>query len=212
MSRRDGTGITGRDPADPIHQPSCSADCWWSTDNAGEALPGVITPMTWTFFADSLERAMKGTFFDMGVYRRSEVVAAPDAETRLMDVFYGRAAGNLNTFREIGDRTPGTSGDAIEEQIFGSVRPGVASRPVYSRYPFVAAKVPYAATRLVSRLTREISGTKAWWQQMVAPAASPRWIRLGRRCASPTSASSGSCVPTRWRQCSARASTTSCTR
>lgn len=161
--------MVARDRLDPVHRSRCRDDCWWSTDNASEALPGIITPLTWTFFGDPLERAMKGTFYDMGVYRRDEVVAHPDAEHRLMDVFYGRAAGNLNSFRDIGDRTPGTSGNAIEEQIFGSVRPGVASRPVYRRYPVVVVKAPYAALRLRPRLDRSTRAIRGWWQELVSP-------------------------------------------
>ena len=109
----------------PIHRGACADDVAWSTINAGEAIPGVVTPLTWSFFGDAVERAMKATFFDLGVLTRRQVLASPVAEDRLWDVFYGRAAANLNTFRWLGDRMPGTSGDAIEEQIFGQVRPGV---------------------------------------------------------------------------------------
>src|SRR5581483_4417595 len=112
----------------PIHRGRCSSSVAWSTINAGEAIPGVVTPLTWSFFGDATDRAMKGTFADMGVIPRSRAVVPPGAEDRLWDVFYGRAAGNLSTFRYMGDRMPGTSGDAIEEQIFGQVRPGVSSK------------------------------------------------------------------------------------
>jgi pyruvate,water dikinase len=155
----------------PIHRGRCADDVAWSTINAGEAIPGVVTPLTWSFFGDATERAMKHTFCDLGVLDPSQVVASPRAEERLWDVFFGRAAGNLNTFRWLGDRMPGTSGDAIEEQIFGQVRPGVRSKSVYGRYPVVAAKMPLAAVRLVGRLERVVAPINPWWQQAVRPGA-----------------------------------------
>jgi hypothetical protein len=45
----------------PIHCAACRADVAWSTINAGEAIPGVVTPLTWSFFGDATERAMKAT-------------------------------------------------------------------------------------------------------------------------------------------------------
>jgi pyruvate,water dikinase len=159
------------EPASPIHRAHCSADVAWSTINAGEAIPGVVTPLTWSFFGDATERAMRRTFCDMGVLRPAEVLAPTAAEDRLWDVFYGRAAANLNTFRWIGDRTPGTSGDAIEEQIFGQVRPGVRSERILARYPVVAAKLPWAVLRLIPALRRQTAPVAPWWRAAVRPGA-----------------------------------------
>jgi pyruvate,water dikinase len=171
------------DPGNPIHRGSCADDVAWSTINAGEAIPGVVTPLTWSFFGDPTERAMKRMFCDMGVLKPSQVLAPPRAEERLWDVFYGRAAANLNTFRWLGDRMPGTSGDAIEEQIFGQVRPGVKSERITGRYPFVAAKLPWSATRLVDRLEAAARPIEPWWRQVVAPGAldSPALARTALR-------------------------------
>lgn len=148
-----------------IHREDCSDSVAWSTMNAGEALPGVATPLTWSFFGDAAERAFKNTFADIGVLKRSEVVAAPRAEDRLWDIFYGRAAANLDTFRMLGDRMPGTSGDAIEEQIFGQVREGVESKSEYGRYPVVAAKMPWAMVHLRRRLARQTAPIERWWRE-----------------------------------------------
>jgi phosphohistidine swiveling domain-containing protein len=154
---------------DPIHCPECSADTAWSTINAGEAIPGVVTPLTWSFFGDATDRAIKQTFCDMGVMPQSQVRAGAVPEERMWDVFHGRAAANLNMFRWVGDGMPGTSGDAIEEQIFGQVRPGVSSRSRYERYPVVAAKMPFAALRMTSALRRQVAPVPAFWQTAVAP-------------------------------------------
>ncbi|HWE33281.1 MAG TPA: PEP-utilizing enzyme [Solirubrobacteraceae bacterium] len=155
--------------ANPIHRASCADHIAWSTINAGEAIPGVVTPLTWSFFGDPTERAMKRMFCDIGVLRPAQVVAAERPEDRLWDVFYGRAAANLNTFRWIGDRMPGTSGDAIEEQIFGQVRPGVESDHVLGRYPVVALKMPLAVARVAPRLHAACAPIGPWWRASVAP-------------------------------------------
>ena len=135
---------------DPIHCPSCPDEIAFSTINAGEAIPGVVTPLTWSFFGDATDRAMKQTFYGLGVMRPFQVRAGDVPEERLWDVFYGRASANLNLFRWVGDGLPGTSGDAIEEQIFGQVRPGVTSKPRLSRYPVVAVKMPLAAIGILT--------------------------------------------------------------
>jgi pyruvate,water dikinase len=139
----------------------------WSTSNASEALPGVATPLTWSIFGDGVERSMRGAFADMGVLRESQCVPPSRPEDRLWDLWFGRAAGNLNTFRYLGDRTPGTSGDAVEEQIFGRVRPGVSSRKVYDRYPVVAWKMPLNAARCPRRLKTICQDIRPWWQHSV---------------------------------------------
>ena len=100
--------------ATPIHAGTCSPGTSWSTINASEALPGVVTPLTWSLFGDNVERAMKGAFVDMGVLAEDEAVVPDSPDERLWDTWYGRAAGNLATFRMLGDRTPGTSGAAVE--------------------------------------------------------------------------------------------------
>jgi pyruvate,water dikinase len=160
----------------PVHCGGCAPDVGWSTINAGEALPGVVTPLTWSVFGDGVERSMRGAFRDLGVLSSTEPPQEP--ETRLWALFYGRAAGNLETFRWLGDRTPGSSGDAVEEQIFGSVRPGKVSEPSRARYPVVAVKMPWAAARVGARLRAATADIEPWWQRSVAaPPASPEAAR-----------------------------------
>ena len=62
---------------------------------------------------------------------------------------------------------PGTSGDAIEDQIFGQVRPGVQNNPTYRRYPVIAVKLPFAAARVRARLESAIADIHPWWRRMV---------------------------------------------
>jgi pyruvate,water dikinase len=107
----------------PIHCGGSDSRVAWSTVNAGEAIPGVVTPLTWSFFGARTERGTRGAFCDLGVLRKAELERPGEPEDCLWDVFYGRAAANLEVFRDLADRMPGTNGDAIEEQLFGQVRP-----------------------------------------------------------------------------------------
>ena len=151
---------------DPLHDRS-GPGTFWTTVNAAEALPGVSTPLNWTWFGDAVERAFRWTFVDMGVLHPAATVVSASVDDRLWGVFYGRAAANLDTFRRLGDLTPGTSGDAIELQIFGTLRDGVQSQRSRRRYPMVAARMPRAAVALPDVLARHRSSVEAFWQSGV---------------------------------------------
>ena len=90
---------------DPLHDRS-GPDTFWTTVNAAEALPGVSTPLNWSWFGDAVERAFRWTFVDMGVLHPAATVVPASVDDRMWGCFYGRAAANLDTFRRLGDLTP----------------------------------------------------------------------------------------------------------
>ncbi|HEV7863143.1 MAG TPA: PEP-utilizing enzyme [Acidimicrobiia bacterium] len=156
---------------DPLHDRS-GPDTFWTTVNAAEALPGVSTPLNWSWFGDAVERAFRRTFVDMGVLHPAAVIVSASVDDRLWGVFYGRAAANLDTFRRLADLTPGTSGDALEQQIFGTVRARTQSRPSRRRYPYVATRMPRAALSLPKVLAAQRASADAFWKASVlAPPA-----------------------------------------
>ena len=169
----------------PIHCEDCPANIAWTTVNAAEAFPGVVTPLTWSFVGDAIDRAAKRTFNDLGVMTQDQVAACSRPEDRFWEPFYGRAAANVSMFRWLGDRLPGTSGDAIEEQIFGRVRSGAVSRRSYSRYPYVAVKMPRAALRVRGELDRAVAPIGSWWRGAVSPGgvSDPTAARVALRVA-----------------------------
>jgi pyruvate,water dikinase len=155
--------------ADPLHHRS-GPDTAWSRVNTAEALPGVLTPLGWTFWMEPLERAMRGAFADIGVLRPSEVRVAPSVDDRYSAIFYGRFSGNINEMRRMADQMPGTSGDALELQLFGALRPGVVSKRSFHRYPVVAAQMPRAALSAPKVLARKRAENDAWWRACTSPA------------------------------------------
>ncbi|HEX3610092.1 MAG TPA: PEP-utilizing enzyme [Sporichthyaceae bacterium] len=162
------------DPLDTLGGP----DTFWTRVNAAEALPGVITPLTWTFYARASEVSVRTAFAELGVLRRAEIGWPRDPDQRFIGVFHGRAAINLDQFRAMADRSPGQSGDALEREFFGTVRPGVTSAPMRRRYPVVAVRTPRAARSVNRRLLALQGEADAWWRQVVArPSGDPAGAR-----------------------------------
>ena len=158
---------------DPLHQ-SSQPDTLWSTVNTAEVLSGVLTPLAWTFWNRPCELGMRGAFADLGVLPPSGVTFAAAPDERFSAAFFGRYAANVEALRQMADAMPGTSANALEEQLLGSVRPGVESNTRYRRYPIVVAKLLATVRRLprdLARLRPEIDG---WWRTSVsaAPTAS----------------------------------------
>ncbi len=151
---------------DPIDVPGGAAT-FWTTVNAAEALPGVITPLTWSLYAPVAETSIRTAFAELGVLRRDEIGWPDDPDQRFIGVFRGRCAINLDQFRAMADRSPGQSGDAVEREFFGTVRPGVSSVPMRRRYAFVAAKTPRAAFSVKRRLLALEAEAHTWWRQAV---------------------------------------------
>lgn len=174
--------MTGaQEPGNVLHCGGSSPSIAWSTVNAGEAIPGVVTTLTWSLFGERTERGLRGAFADLGVLTEAQVGRPATPDERVWDIFFGRAAANLETFRALADRMPGTSGDAMESQLFGTVRPGVSSRSRFERYPVVAAKAPMAMWGVAGRLERAAEHIAPWWRNTVTATPSMT-AEQARRC------------------------------
>lgn len=157
---------------DPLHQESGSTTRW-TTVNTAEALPGVPTPLGWTLWNHPLERAMRGAFCDIGCLPPAAIGVAERVDDRYSGIFFGRFTANIDQMRAMGDLMPGTSGDAIEEQILGGVGEGSTSNPTMRRYPVVAVKMPVRALRIPGLLADRRTEIEGWWRATVAPGAIP---------------------------------------
>jgi phosphohistidine swiveling domain-containing protein len=149
-----------------LHHVSRLSGAAWTRVNAAEALPGLLTPLGWTFWDTRVELALRGAFAEMGVLKEREVIVPPTMDERFTAIFYGRFTGNLDMLRACADRTPGTSGSALEEQMFGSVRPGVQDAPTRARYPAIAVKLPWAAATVGRRVRSARARSDAWWRRL----------------------------------------------
>jgi phosphohistidine swiveling domain-containing protein len=143
---------------------------WWSTSNMGEAVPGVLTPLNWTFWGVASEHAVRRAFVSFGTLEKSREPVPEDPTERIMGVFHGRLAAKVSFLGDMGDRLPGTSGASVAEQILGALPEGFVSRPIRRRLPLVAVRLPVTATRAPKQVRRLRTNTDKWWQDQVASA------------------------------------------
>lgn len=156
------------DRPDPTHDGGRTRAAW-TTVNAAEAMPGVGTPLGWTWFFEACELGLRGAFADIGAIPVRDVRVFEDLDKRFIAMFYGHFAGNLDMMRYIGDQMPGSSGDAVEEQYFGETRKGLPSARNPGRIPIVVGKLPVNAWRAKQSLQSLRDQVDRWWRRSVAP-------------------------------------------
>src|SRR2546423_8666803 len=115
---------------DSLHHPD-TADAHWSTDNVGEAAPGVLTPLSWSLGGTTGDRAPREVAFRLGVFSRRDRHAFPD----IVRPFYGRIALRMEFVGTVGDRMPGVTGEEAVESLCGRVPETMRFRPTRRRYP-----------------------------------------------------------------------------
>lgn len=142
----------------------------WSTNNIGEAMPGVLSPLGWSVWGPIGERAARTAFHRVGALTAAEIAEPADPTERFLNIFFGRTAAHVEFMMRIGDLMPGTSGEATARQILGFVPPGYQSRRSIRRWPVVAVKFPRWFIR-APKLIRECRPvTDDWWRTEIRAA------------------------------------------
>lgn len=144
--------------------------CWWSTTNFGEAIPGVLTPLNWSFWGVPGERAARRSFVAIGAMSAAEARVPADPIERAFAIFHGRFACKVEFLSDLGDRLPGTSGAAVAEQILGELPEGFTSHNTLRRVPAVVRRLPPLFLRLPRRMPAMAAATGAWWTREIARA------------------------------------------
>jgi phosphohistidine swiveling domain-containing protein len=160
------TGVAP-DPADswdPLHDHSAPT-LHWSTDNLGEAAPGVLTPLGWSLWRDIGERASREALHRLGALDGRERVAPEDPDQRILRIFFGRVAMQVEFLSTLGDRMPGTTGQDVVRGIFGRVPEDIEFRPTRRRYPAVAVRLPLISVTVPGRVRRLAGETDVWWRR-----------------------------------------------
>jgi len=155
--------------SDPLHQPG-SATTYWTTINAEENLPGIVTPLSASFWLRPVSLGTLGAFAELGVLKESQVTFSGDVNQRICSVMFGRFCANIDLLRACADKTPGTSGDALEKQLFANARAGIPEQGNPWRYPIVAAKAPRAALGVAAWVKREFRLSQDWWRRSIEQA------------------------------------------
>jgi phosphohistidine swiveling domain-containing protein len=153
----------------------------WSTANAAENIPGVMTPLGASFWLDVVELGLRGSFSALGVIPKAEVRATEPPDESLVTVFFGRFVVNVDIFRRFSDLTPGASGREFEESLLGSVRDLPVTKLAPWRYGLFATRAPLVASLLPGRTHAKASEVREWWQGMTGPERTqrPAAVRLG---------------------------------
>ena len=162
LTRAGGNG-GGDDPLHTLSRPTTL----WTTVNAAEALPGTVTPLTWSWYRIVAEFSTRGAFHDLGVLASREVCFPPDPDDRIIGVFFGRNAINVTVMRSFVERIPGQSGDDFERQLFDTPVSGSPSRSSRRRYPAILGRAPRAAALARRRLRALEQETDRWWRASV---------------------------------------------
>ena len=155
---------------DPLHQPG-GERTFWSTINAEENLVGVTDPLSGSFWLEAPSVGTLGAFADMGVIGEREVHYSANPDERICSLISGRYCVNIDLIRRLADLMPGTSGDAMERDLFGHAREGIPSHSAPWRYPVVALKAPRAAIGVIRRVNRSLPASQEWWRSSVAEMA-----------------------------------------
>jgi rifampicin phosphotransferase len=166
----------------PLHCPG-DLDSHWTTDNVGEALPGVTTPLCWTFWGDGMDQMCRDVAYALGIFTRAERAPSKTGADRIVSVFFGRIALRLEWLGTIGDRMPGTSGPDAISGMLGRVPSTMSFHPSRRRWPIVAVRLPLAAVTAPRRIRTQARETARWWKRQVAaaPTADAATARRGLR-------------------------------
>jgi len=151
-----------------IHRPS-SDRTWWTTGNVGEAVPGVLTPLTYTFWARPFERTVRGSYAEMGVISRTDGrKATEEPDDIALGVVFGRAVLNVNLVLSVGAGMPGTNAAEVAANILGDTADDITALPPNTplRYPVVAVRLPILAARLRRRMARVDDQVIRAWDEL----------------------------------------------
>jgi pyruvate,water dikinase len=86
----------------------------WTAANIQEVLPGLLTPLTWSFLQPQWRYAYQKVFL------RTHTLRDPAIE--FVALFYNRPFLNVSALRHVAARAIGTSPEAVDEQYLGTTR------------------------------------------------------------------------------------------
>jgi rifampicin phosphotransferase len=167
----DDEPITPEDDWDPLHSRSAPA-LHWSVDNLGEAAPGVLTPLGWSLWRDVGERACREAFYRLGALRADERGAPDDPADRILRIFHGRLALQVDFVAATGNRMPGTTGEEVVRGLFGQAPEDIDYTPTRRRYPAIAGRLAVLSVTGPAQVHRLARETDAWWRDSTERAGS----------------------------------------
>jgi pyruvate,water dikinase len=135
----------------------------WSTSNFGEAIPGVSTPLSWSIWGAALESAMRGSVYAIGAFDANEKLLPKSSNEWFARSFFGRPAMNVKYLAMVGDRMPGTTGQAVVRDLLGEVPEDMQFRHTMRRYPSIAWRLPWTFFTTPGKVRRVAAETNEFW-------------------------------------------------
>jgi pyruvate,water dikinase len=155
---------------DPYHEIS-GPNTSWSRVNAAEAVVGVQTPLSLTFWDTAGEMGFRIAYVRMGLIGRSGLEVPATIDEQCIGFFYGQEAVNIDLFRLILANMPGAA--AVEKGVFSSSQGKTASvASTRWRRACTRVRLPVAAILLPTRLRRLRRSTDRFWSESTTPGAS----------------------------------------
>ena len=149
------------DDWDPLHNDSPD-DLFWTTTNAGEAMPGVQTPLSISAWKDLATVGFQKAGEAFGVFTEEDGMPCLGLE-----IFYGRGAMSVTFLGVLGDRAPGTTGEQAVRGLLGHVPEGMTFSPTRRYYLNVLRHYPRTFLAVPRRL-RDLSRRQdEWWRSRV---------------------------------------------
>jgi pyruvate,water dikinase len=145
-------------------------DTLWSQANMSEAIPGVATPLTWSWWRLGFEVCNRRQWTRLGLLSRAEANRAADPRTDFVSIFYGRPVVNVDALRSLFARMPGGDAGAVERSFLGTTRPDATVPPAKRwRWPIIAIKLPWALVGLDRTVDRICTLVPPWWRERTSP-------------------------------------------
>jgi pyruvate,water dikinase len=160
-------------PTDPIHS-GAGGTAQWSRAQMAEALPGVQTPLNWSWWGPMGESAVRNALADLHVLGQRDRAIPVDPAKRMWAIFFGRPAANLDVLRNWADRTPFLTGEALSRLFYNrsdSYAPAASVGPLQ-----LAVVVPLQAVHahgLPGLIRRWRATCDGWWSHVVNDTDSP---------------------------------------
>jgi pyruvate,water dikinase len=147
---------------DVLHDPG-PPHTHWSTDNVGEAAPGVLTPFSWSMWGKTGDSMPRRIAHRMGVFSDHDLRNFPP----IVRPFYGRVALQMEYLAVVGDRMPGASGAEIVANMFGRVPETMTFNMSKRRYLVIAYKLPHSIIIAPRAVRREAPIVERWWRTQI---------------------------------------------
>jgi rifampicin phosphotransferase len=158
------------DEWDPLHCHSEPHE-YWTRTNLAEAMPGVLTPLTWTFWGPNSENASRGMIADIGALTKAEARVPADLNEWTVRIFFGRVAWSVDYFVTMGDRMPGTTAAEAAASVLGRMPDDIESNPTRRFYPAIAWRMPRAMVTTYRDTKNVTAETEKWYRNTISRVA-----------------------------------------